>query len=211
MFADRADAGVRLANVLMEYKGQSVVVYALPRGGVVLGAKVAVALGAPLDLILVRKIGHPDSPEYAVGAIAEDGDLVFNPAEAIFLDSSWLSAAAAKELQEARRQRIVFLQDRVRIPAIRKVAIIVDDGLATGLTMEAAIEHVRKQQPSRVVVAVPVAAAETADRLRSKADEVVALHIPSGEFRAVGSFYRNFDQVTDADVVALMESSRLPG
>ena len=97
----------------------------------------------PQDLILVRKIGHPDSPEYAVGAIAENGDLVFNPAEAIFLDSSWLSAAAAKELQEARRQRVVFLQDRVRIPATQKVAIIVDDGLATGLTMEAAIEHVR--------------------------------------------------------------------
>ena len=204
MFADRTDAGIRLAQALMEYSGTPAVVYALPRGGVVLGVQIASALGAPLDLILVRKIGHPESVEYAIGAVTEDGDVVVNPAEAQVLSSAWVAAAVDKQLREAQRQRTLFLQDRDHIPATDRVAILVDDGLATGLTMEAAIAHVRKQRPSRIVVAVPVAADATASRLQAEVDELVALHIPSGIFRAVGSFYRNFNQVTDDDVVALM-------
>ena len=204
MFADRADAGIRLAKALKEYEGQPAVVYALPRGGVVLGAKVAHALSAPLDLILVRKIGHPEAAEYAIGAVTEDGDVVLNPAEAQSVDRSWLGNAVENQFHEAQRQRALFLQDRARIPATGQVAILVDDGLATGLTMEAAILHVRKQSPARIVVGVPVAAAETAARLQAEVDEMVALHIPAGTFRAVGSFYRNFDQVSDDDVVALM-------
>lgn len=205
MFADRIDAGNRLAQVLAEYKGQAVVVYGLPRGGVVPAACVATVLEAPLDLILVRKVGHPEAPEYAIGAITEDGDVVLNPSEAAYLDKAWLDSAAVHELRETHRQRAVFLRDRVRIPATGKVAIIVDDGLATGLTMEAAIAHVRKQDPAKIVVAVPVAAAETAARLREKADVIVALVIPA-TFRAVGSFYRNFTQVSDEDVIALMRN-----
>jgi len=129
---------------------------------------------------------------------------VVNPAEAQVLSSAWVAAAVDKQLREAQRQRTLFLQDRDHIPATDRVAILVDDGLATGLTMEAAIAHVRKQRPSRIVVAVPVAADATASRLQAEVDELVALHIPSGIFRAVGSFYRNFNQVTDDDVVALM-------
>jgi predicted phosphoribosyltransferase len=204
MFADRADAGIRLANALMEYQGQPVVVYALPRGGVVLGAKVAHALAAPLDLILVRKIGHPESTEYAIGAVTEQGDVVLNPLETRSISRDWLEQAIDRQLAEARRQREVFLHDRSHVSATGKVAILVDDGLATGLTMEAAIAQVRKQQPARVVVAVPVAAAETAVRLQEEVDAVVALVIPTGSFRAVGSFYRNFDQVSDDAVIALM-------
>lgn len=205
MFADRIDAGNRLANVLMDYQSQDVVVYALPRGGVVVGSQVARALHAPMDLILVRKIGHPEVPEYAIGAVTEDSGTFLNPAEADFLDPAWIREAAANELQEMHRQRELFLHDRVRIPATGRVAIIVDDGLATGLTMEAAIECVRKQGPARIVVAVPVAAAGPAARLRLKVDEILALAIPA-TFRAVGSFYRNFDQVTDEDVIAVMPS-----
>lgn len=205
MFRDRADAGTRLANALMEYKGQPAVVYALPRGGVVLGAQVAKILSVPLDLILVRKIGHPESPEYAIGAVTEDGDIVLNPEEAQALPRHWIRAAVDAQLHEAQRQRDLFLHDRDRIPATGRIAILVDDGLATGLTMEAAISHVRKQHPARIVLAVPVAAAETAERLRADVDELVALHIPEGMFRAVGSFYLNFDQVADDEVIQLME------
>ena len=204
MFADRTDAGIRLANTLMGYSGQPAVVYALPRGGVVIAVQVARALGAPLDLILVRKIGHPQSPEYAIGAVTEDGDVVLNPDEVYALSSQWIANAVEKQHREAQRQRAVFLGDREHFPAAGRVAIVVDDGLATGLTMEAAIAYVRKQYPSRVVVAVPVAAAETAARIRNEVDELVALVIPGGTFRAVGSFYRNFNQVTDDEVMGLM-------
>jgi predicted phosphoribosyltransferase len=205
MFADRIDAGNRLAEVLTEYKGQDVVVYALPRGGVVPAARVATALEAPLDLILVRKIGHPEAPEYAIGAITEDGDIVLNPAEAAYLDRTWLDSAALNELRETHRQRALFLRDRDRLSARGRVGIIVDDGLATGLTMEAAIVHVRKQHPAKIIAAVPVAAAETAARLREKVDAIVALVIPA-TFRAVGSFYRNFNQVSDEEVIGLMRN-----
>jgi len=204
MFSDRTDAGIRLANALMEYKGQPAVVYALPRGGVVLGAQVATIPNIPLDLILVRKIGHPEAPEYAIGAVTEDGDIVLNPEEAQALPREWIRAAADQQFQEAQRQRDLFLRHRDRFPATGCVAILVDDGLATGLTMEAAISHVRKQRPARIVLAVPVAAAETAARLRMEVDELVALHIPQGTFRAVGSFYSNFDQVSDDEVIRLM-------
>jgi putative phosphoribosyl transferase len=205
MFADRTDAGRRLATALISYRGQPVVVFALPRGGVVLGVEVSRALEAPLDLIVVRKIGHPQSPEYAVGAITEDGDIVLNPDEAGLLDRDWITRTAEAELREAHRRRAVFLRDGGRIPANGKIAIIVDDGLATGLTMEAAIRQLRKQHPEKVIVAVPVAAAETVARLRPKVDDMVILYIPP-MLGAVGAFYEDFSQVSDEDVVALLKS-----
>lgn len=205
MFVDRTDAGVKLGEALLPYKDHPVVVYALPRGGVVLGVEVARILHAPLDLIVVRKIGHPESPEYAIGAITEDGDIVLNPDEAQALDSGWITNAAAMELREARRRSAVFLQGIRRIPAAGKTAILVDDGLATGLTMEAAIRQLRKRHPDQVVVAVPIAAGETVERLRPKVDNIVVLQIPP-MLGAIGAFYRNFDQVSDNDVIALMKS-----
>jgi predicted phosphoribosyltransferase len=210
MFADRTDAGMRLANVLMERKGQPVVVYALPRGGVAVAAPIARGLEAPLDLIVVRKIGHPESPEYAVGAVSEDGDVVLNPSEAAVLDMAWVDTAAAAELHETHRQRDLFLEGSRRVSAAGRIAIVVDDGLATGLTMEAAIARVKKQNPAQVIIAVPVAAAETADRLRAKVDEIVVLHTSSA-FRAVGLYYGNFNQLGDNDVVALLRSCSLHG
>ena len=205
MFVNRIDAGAKLGRALASFKGQPVVVYALPRGGVVLGAEVARALEAPLDLIVVRKIGHPQSPEYAIGAVTEDGDIVLNPDEAQLLDPDWITAAAESELREARRRGDVFLQGISRVPAAGKVAILVDDGLATGLTMEAAIQQLRKRHPHKVVVAVPVAAGETVERLRPKVDSMVVLHTPP-MLGAIGAFYQDFDQVSDEDVVALMKS-----
>lgn len=204
MFVDRIDAGKRLAEALIGYKGEPVVVYGLPRGGVVLGVEVARALEAPLDLIVVRKIGHPFQHEYAIGAVAEDGYVVTNPDEVAALDKDWLDRATAAELKEARRRRTLFLQGRASVAIKDKIAIIVDDGLATGLSMSAAIHEIRGRGPQKLVVAVPVAAAETVDKLRPEVDDLVVLYIPPW-FGAVGAFYQRFDQVSDEEVVALMK------
>lgn len=203
MFQDRRDAGKKLADALIAYRGQDVVVYALPRGGVVLCVEVARTLKAPLDLIVVRKIGHPLQPEYAIGAVAEDGYLVVNPDEIAGLDKRWFDRASAAELEEAQRRRKLFLQGRRPIAVKEKVAIIVDDGLATGLTMLAAIHEIRKRHPQKLVVAVPVAAYETTEKLRSIVDDLVVLHIAEW-MSAIGAFYERFDQVSDDEVVALM-------
>jgi predicted phosphoribosyltransferase len=205
MFRDRVDAGQKLARALMAYKGQPVVVYALPRGGVVLGVEVARALEAPLDLIVVRKIGHPLQPEYAIGAVAEDGYVVTNPNETDTLDEHWLDRATAAELKEAQRRRKLFLRGRGPVAVKDKIAIIVDDGLATGLTMLAAIHEISKRTPRKIVVAVPVAAGETAREVSSEVDDLVVLNIPRG-FGAIGAFYECFDQVSDDEVVELMKS-----
>lgn len=207
MFRDRTDAGQRLAQALMTYKGQPVAVYALPRGGVVLGVEIARALEAPLDLIVVRKIGHPYAQEYAIGAVAEDGYVIMNPEEASTLDQAWIRQAVAAELQEAQRRRELFMGSRPAVPANDKIAIIVDDGLATGLTMQAAIHEIRKRSPRQVVVAVPVAAPTTVEKLRPEVDELVALYIPKGFFGAIGAFYERFEQISDAEVVALLDST----
>ena len=132
MFPDRAVAGKMLAQALVAYRGKAVVVYALPRGGVVLGVEIARFLEAPLDLLVVRKIGHPVEPEYAIGAVAEDGYVVANPNELAALDRRWFDRAADAELKEAQRRRRVFLQEREPVDVKGKIAIIVDDGLATG-------------------------------------------------------------------------------
>ena len=200
----------------MAYKGQSIVVYALPRGGVVLGVEVARALEAPLDLIVVRKIGHPFQPEYAIGAVSEDGYVVTNPDEMGTLDEHWFDRAAEAELKEARRRRTLFLQGRHSVAVRNKIAIIVDDGLATGMSMLAAIHEIRRRDPKKIIVAVPVAAAETANKLRLLVDDLVVLHIPAW-LDAVGAYYEDFAQVSDDEVVALMQTeaagevkSRLP-
>jgi predicted phosphoribosyltransferase len=148
------------------------VVYALPRGGVVLGVEVARVLEVPLDLIVVRKIGHPLQPEYAVGAIAEDGYIVISPYEVGNLDRSWFDQAATAKLKEAQRRRKLFLRGRPSVDIENKIAIIADDGLATGLTMLAAIHEIRNRHPQKVVVAVPVAASEAAQKVRAEVDEL---------------------------------------
>jgi putative phosphoribosyl transferase len=211
MFRDRTDAGEQLAQALIGYKGKPVVVYALPRGGVVLAVEIARALDAPLDLIVVRKIGHPLSPEYAIGAVAEDGYVVTNPAETATLDAHWIERAASAELKEAQRRRALFMRGRSPVAVKDKIAIIVDDGLATGLTMQAAIHEIRNRGPREVVVAVPVGAAETVDRLRQEVDRLVVLYVPSGLFGAVGAFYSRFDQVSDEEVVMLMTQPTAAG
>ncbi len=205
-FKDRQDAGRRLADALRSYKGQkNLVVYAIPRGGVILGAIVAKFLDAGLDLLIPRKIGHPDNPEYAIAAVGESGDMVRDEQEFSYVDQKWFRHAVAEQRAEARRRRKLYLGNRKPVSASGQICIIVDDGLATGLTMKAAIKQVRCSQPQEIVVAVPVAPADTIKELTQVADEVVALYVPAGLFGAVGSYYQNFDQVSDEEVVAIMK------
>jgi predicted phosphoribosyltransferase len=207
IFRDRAEAGVKLAEALKQYQDQDVIVYALPRGGVVLGVEVAGSLGAPLDLIVVRKIGHPDNPEYAIAAVADDGHLGGNTFEIEAVDKEWFDGARREQQAEACRRRDLYLAGRAPLMADGKIAILVDDGLATGLTMALALREVRHRHPSKVVIAVPVAPPDTIAELRELADDIVVLHVPGDGFYAIGAFYLDFPQLTDAQVVNFMNGS----
>lgn len=206
MYEDRAEAGTLLARKLGHLKANGAVVLALPRGGIVPAAKVAEALQAPLGLVLVRKIGHPDWPEYAIGAVAERDEPLYNPQELLHTDKQWLmqAEAAARNLIEQRRR--LYYSDFTPPDPAGKTAVIVDDGIATGLTMEAAVRSIGKQA-ERVVVAVPVAAADTVATLEKLADEVVVLENPEQFRGAVGAHYRHFEQVTDEEVRNLLQAT----
>ncbi len=193
-----------MAEALKQYAGQEVVVYALPRGGVVLGAEIARRLRAPLDLIITRKIGHPFDPEYAIAAVTEKGDLVGNEKEISRLDPEWFRAEVAAERAEAERRRKRYLESRPT-PSVRgKVAILVDDGLATGLTMKAAVKELRHREPREIVIAVPVAPAETVRELAGLVERMVALRAPEDFLGAIGAYYDDFPQVTDQQVADLL-------
>lgn len=205
-FRNRQEAGRLLSQSLGKYKDELVVVYALPRGGVVLGIEIAKELGADLDLVIPRKIGHPAHPEYAVCAVTEDGYLVCNQAEAARLDPEWLKEEVLRQRAEAKRRRELYLADRPVILPEGKTAIITDDGVATGLTMLAAIEEVKVRGAKRIVLAIPVIPSDTVRLLDEQADEIVALEIPADFMGAIGAYYDEFDQVEDEEVVEQMGS-----
>lgn len=208
-FKNRQEAGQQLAEgvrkVLLNHPGETAIIYALPRGGVVLGAEIAKRLHLPLDLIITRKIGHPQNPEYAICAVAEDGDYLCNPTEQTLVDQDWLEAEFEKEKKEAQRRRITYLGEEEALSPEGKIAIIVDDGIATGLTMWLAINEIKHYLPKRIIVAIPVAPPDTAERLRAEVDGLVALDIPELYLGGVGAYYDNFDQVTDQEVVQLLK------
>jgi len=201
-FLDRTDAGIRLAGHLAAYVGRAdVVVLGLPRGGVPVAAEVARALGAPLDVFCVRKLGVPGEPELAMGAIATGGVVVVN--EAVVAEISappeLVAEVAAAERAELDRRERAYRGDRPPLPLAGRTVVLVDDGLATGASMRAAVRAVRSAGPARVVVAVPVAAAETCRSLEAEADEVVCPLAPKG-FRAVGGWYEDFSTTSDDEV-----------
>ncbi len=204
VFRNREEAGQRLAARLGEYAGADPIVYALPRGGVVVGAEVARALGAPLEVVIARKVGHPQSPEYAICAVSVSGNLICNEAERRAVDANWFEMAVERERKEAARRQAIYLEGRAPRSAEGKTAIIVDDGIATGLTMRAAIEEIRGQRPRRLVVAVPVIPRETAEALGRKVDAVVAVDIADFFLGAVGAYYRDFGQLSDDEVIRLL-------
>ncbi len=205
-FKDRADAGKKLAHLLKNYKGQNAVVYALPRGGVIIGAAIAKALHLPLDLIIARKIGHPYQSEYAIGAVAENGHSVFTK-EITDNNRTYIANESAKQQEEAKRRREVYLAGRKPIPCEGKIAILVDDGIATGLTIRVGIMELKHRHPKKIVVAVPVVPKTTADLLKKEVNELVALNIPSDDafLEAVGAYYKDFPPVEDEDVIKIMK------
>jgi putative phosphoribosyl transferase len=203
-FRDRYDAGRRLARALLRYKDQNAVVFALPRGGVPVGAIIAEALGAALDLVLVRKIGVPYQPELAMGAIADGGEAVAVRNEDVIrlagVSEEEFERVCAKERAEIERRRRLYLGDRPRPEPRGRPAIVVDDGVATGATTRAALRAVRALHPSRLALAVPVAPLDALETLRDEADEIVCLE-SYRDFGAIGFFYADFRQVDDAEVI----------
>lgn len=213
-FRDREDAGRHLAAELREYAGRDdVLVLALPRGGVPVGYEVARALDAPLDVFLVRKLGVPGHEELAMGAISTGGVRVMNEQvlAMVPVSEAAIAAVAAQEERELERREREYRGDRPVPKLGGRTVILVDDGLATGSTMRAAVLAVRAHEPARLVVAVPVAAAETCDEFRSDVDEIVCAITPE-PFVAVGLWYDDFSQTTDDEVKQLLEAApKTPG
>jgi putative phosphoribosyl transferase len=208
MFADRAEAGRLLAERLAAMDIADPLVLALPRGGVPVGAEIARRLRAPLDVALVRKLGAPHEPELAVGAVADgpSPEIVVNAklARALGLSEDFIAAEAARELKVIEQRRRQYEGLRPPAEVANRTVVVVDDGVATGMTMQAALRSVRRRRPGRLIAAVPVASREAAGMLRKEADDVVCLSAPRN-FGAVGSYYRAFAQVGDDDVAALLK------
>jgi putative phosphoribosyl transferase len=206
IFESRQHAGLLLAKKLKKYKNSNAVVYALPKGGVVLGAEIAKALNIPLDLIVSRKVSHPHSSEYAIGAITEHGHRVSNSMELLELNPEWAEMAFEEQYQEAKRRREIYMTVKTETSAKGRIAIIVDDGIATGYTMLAAIEDIEKQDAASIVVAVPVTPKGCAEYFSKMVDEFVALEIPRMYAGAVGAYYIRFPQLSDEEVINTLES-----
>lgn len=205
MFRDRRDAGRQLAARLMSYRARDPVVLALPRGGVPIGAEIARALDAPLDVVLVRKIGVPFQPELALGAIVDgaEPELVIDTElmAMLAIPDSYVQEQRARQLKEIERRRHLYVEGRPAEEVAGRTAIVVDDGIATGSTMRAALRAIRRRRPARLVLAVPVAPPDTIAALRDEVDDIVCLATPA-YFGAIGQFYVDFRQLGDDEVVA---------
>jgi putative phosphoribosyl transferase len=207
-FLDRADAGRTLGQALGHFRGGAPVVLALPRGGVPVGLEVARALGAPLDVVVVRKLGAPGHPEFAVGAIAPGAVYVDRSiVRQLGVPPAYLEEVTAAEARELARRELAYRGGRPPLDVGGRVVILVDDGLATGATIRAALASLRQRGPARVVLAAPVGAPETIARLREVADEIVCLETPP-DFRAVSLAYDNFDPTSDAEVMRCLAAAR---
>lgn len=218
-FVDRTEAGRKLAKALARYKSQQPLVLALPRGGVPVAAEVAGALDAPLDLILVRKIGVPYQPELAMGAVVDGAEPVTVRNEEVIrlagVSEPEFNTIRDQQLAEIERRRKVYLGDRPHTPLAGRCIIVIDDGIATGATTRAALRATRLRKPSRLVLAVPVAPTDTLEKLRDEADEVVCLE-DYENFGAIGLFYSDFRQTSDEEVIELLarhsaKSQAIPG
>jgi len=210
-FEDRRDAGRRLADALLRYRDARPVVLAVPRGGVPVAWEVATRLGAPLDVIIVRKLGAPGQPELAIGALV-DGD---HPQEVLNPDvirmtgatDAYLHREVARQLEEIHRREARYRPGRSPLELAGRTVIVVDDGIATGASIRAALRGVRRAKPARLVLAVPVAPPETIAALRAEVDDLVCLSTPP-DFMAVGQFYERFGQTSDEEAIRLLEDAR---
>ncbi len=210
MFRDRHEAGLRLAETLQSYGNRAdVIVLALPRGGVPVGYEIATRLGVPLDLLVVRKLGVPGHEELAMGAIASGGVEIVEPRllDRLGISERALARVVGRERAELARRERLFRGERPPLEIAGKTVIVVDDGLATGATMVAAVQSLRSRHPARIVVAVPVASRETCDAFRALVDQVICLVTPE-PFRAVGIWYDDFSQTSDTEVRELLDRAR---
>lgn len=211
-FRDRTDAGERLAAALSKFRNDQCIVYALPRGGVPVGIEIARALKAPLDVMLVRKLKAPSQPELALGAIVDgnEPEVIINEAIASRLDPSGddIKAAAVEELREIERRRALYMVEGSNQTAEGRTAILVDDGIATGATARAAIAALRRRNPKRIVLAVPVAPSDVLLEMQAEVDELICLE-PQDNFNSVSAFYADFPQVSDDSVVMLLKQARM--
>ena len=208
-FRDREDAGRRLAERLAGYRGESPIVFALPRGGVPVGYEIAHALEAPLDIFIARKLGAPGREEFGIGAVAQGGVRVLNEraVEALEIPEEYIERVVKQETEEIERRLLILRGDRPQPEVEGRTAILVDDGLATGVTARAAVEALRRRNPGRLVLAVPVCAAQSVEVLRPEVDELVCLEAPSN-LMAISLWYQDFYQVEDEQVVELLERAR---
>jgi predicted phosphoribosyltransferase len=207
MFTDRIQAAGQLAEALSQYRGLHPLVLAIPRGAVPMAALIARRLEGEMDLVLVRKLHAPGAPEFAIGAVDESGWVYLAPhASSVGATPDYVAEQKADQMQELARRRELYTPGRARKDAQGRVVIVVDDGLATGATMIAALHAVRQRHPARLVCAVPVGAPESVRLVQDHADEMVCLETPR-RFNAVGQFYGSFPQVEDDEVIALLRSA----
>ena len=206
-FADRGEAGRRLADKLLHFKDRQPVVLALPRGGVAVGFEIAHALDAPLDIVLVRKIGVPWQPELALGAVTDGAKyetfIDRNLAASLNIPDSYIEEETSRQLKEIERRREAYCEGRPSLEIAGHSAIVVDDGIATGATMRVALQAVRHHGPARLVLAVPVAPPDTFTAIREEVDEAVCLETPA-DLGAIGYYYRDFHQMSDREVTELL-------
>jgi len=204
MIQNRYEAGLLLAKKLEKYKATNTVVIALPRGGVVIGRVIADKLLLPLDIVVTRKIGHPLNPEYAIGAVDDSGTVIFNEVEIVSVDKSWLEKEIQKQQNEAKRRVKIYRKGK-KLKLQGKDIIIVDDGIATVFTMQLAVKAMKKENPNKIIVAVPVAPLESIGKIKKEGvDEIVLLKSPEEFLGAIGAHYQEFEQVEDNKVIKLL-------
>ncbi len=208
MYQNRRDAGNLLADTLQTFHCMEAVVFGLPRGGVVTAAQVAKQLRLPLGVVQVSKIGHPLGPEYAIGAVAEENSVVYDRRQLIGIDPDWLDAAVAHARSTIRARQDYYRDAYVEPMVSNKTIIIVDDGMATGLTMQAACKAIKRHGAERLVVAVPVASLQAYKKVRHQADTVIVLEDPENFGGSVGLHYASFEQIDDNEVKELLRKSR---
>ncbi len=210
MFKDRLDAARRLAEQLDELDLDRPLVLAIPRGAVPMAKVIAHALGGELDVVLVRKLGAPGNPEFAIGAISEHGDVSLNQQSVVIYGQKYIDSEAAAQLETLRQRRQSYTPVRTPMDPAGREVVVVDDGSATGSTMEAALKAVRSRRPARLVAALGVAPPDVVRRMEELADDVVCLHAPT-HFYAVGQFFNDFSQVTDEEVIRLLREHAQAG
>ena len=205
-FKDREQAGRQLAEKLQKYKGKDTIILAIPRGGLVIGFVLAKALGAPLDIIVTKKIGYPGDPEYAIGAVGPNKAVIVNEDAAKDVPKDYIDEQV-KEISAAINEKYRKYKGKVEIPNLKdKIVILADDGVATGSTIKVSIELIKQQQPKKIVVAIPVGPPETIHEIAQQVDEIICLEQPAAFF-AIGAFYDVFPQVEDEEAITYLKEA----